>query len=84
MDRTVLNLSGCPMEIVYYYLNQDIPVLVQTGEESAILLTGYNSGEFVFMEPDQGTLHKVSKDTAENLFKSRKNHFITFCRRGDR
>ena len=84
MDRTVLNLSGCPMEIVYYYLNQDIPVLVQTGEESAILLTGYNSGEFVFMEPDQGTLHKVSKDTAENLFKSRNNHFITFCRRGDR
>ena len=41
MDRTALNLSGCPLDIVYYYLDQDIPVLVQTGEESAILLTGY-------------------------------------------
>ena len=83
MDRTALNLSGCPMDIVYYYLDQDIPVLVQTGEESAILLTGYNSNELVWMEPDAGTLHKVSKDTSENYFKERKNRFITYSRKAD-
>ena len=83
MDRIALNLSGCPLDIVYYYLDQDIPVLVQTGEESAILLTGYNSNEFVWMEPDEGTLHKVSRETSENYFKERKNRFITFSRKAD-
>lgn len=83
MDREALNLSGCPMDIIYYYLNQDIPVLVQTGEDSAILLTGFNSKELVWMEPENGTLHKVSRDQSEIYFKERKNRFITYCRKGD-
>ncbi len=82
-ERIVLNLSGCPVNIVYYYLNQDIPVLVQTGEDSAILLTGFNSKELVWMEPANGTLHKVSRDESERFFKEHNNRYLTYVRSGD-
>ena len=83
MEREILNLSACPLDVVYYYLDQDIPVLVQTGEESAILLIGYNSRELVWLEPAKGTLHKVSKEESERIFKEYNNRYITYIKSGD-
>ena len=83
MDREILDLTGCPMDVVYYYLSRDIPVMVITGENNAILLTGYNSGELVWMEPAKGTLHKVSKSESEKVFKENSNRYITYCKDAD-
>ena len=79
-DTEVLNLSGCQTEILYYYLGRDIPVLALTGEQGGILLIGYNSSEFVWMNPEKGTIYKVSKDETADFFSKRGNLFITYYR----
>ena len=80
MDRRVLDLTGCNIEVLYYYLTQDIPVLAIKNDGSAILLTGYNSGEYVWMDPAAGTLHKVSKSETTKVFADNNNRFITYIR----
>ena len=80
VDTEVINLSGCQTEILYYYLGRDIPVLALTGEQGGILLIGYNSSEFVWMNPEKGTIYKVSKDETATYFSNRGNLFITYYR----
>ncbi len=79
-DRIPLNLFGCPMDVVYYYLDQDIPVMVMMENGGGILLTGYNSGELVWMEPAKGTLHKVSKEESRKMFATNNNRYVTYVR----
>ena len=81
MDRRALDLTGCSVEVLYYYLNQDIPVTVIMNDGSAILLTGYNSGEFVWMDPAAGTLRKVSKSESTRIFAENNNRFLTYIRK---
>ena len=81
MDRRALDLTGCSVEVLYYYLNQDIPVTVIMNDGSAILLTGYNSGEFVWMDPAAGTLRKVSKSESARIFAENNNRFLTYIRK---
>jgi hypothetical protein len=82
-DREIINLTGCPMDVVYYYLNQDIPVLAITENGGGILLTGFNSGELVWMDSAAGSLHKVSKEESRKTFERGNNNFITYIRKGD-
>lgn len=79
-DRNALNLTGCPPGILYYYLNRDIPVLVMFEDGSGILLTGYNSGEYVWMDPAKGTLYKVSKSESERIFEKNGNRYFTYTK----
>ena len=82
-DREIINLTGCPMDVVYYYLNRDIPVLAITENGGGILLTGFNSGEIVWMDAAAGSLHKVSKEESRKAFERGNNNFITYIRKGD-
>lgn len=82
-EREIINLTGCPMDVVYYYLNKDIPVLAITESGGGILLTGFNSGEIVWMDSANGSLHKVSKEESRRVFERGNNNFITYIRKAD-
>ncbi|WP_419094671.1 hypothetical protein, partial [Waltera sp.] len=47
----VLDLSGCSLDAVLYYVNQDIPVLAILEDGEAVLVTGFNEFNVVIMEP---------------------------------
>lgn len=76
----VLNLTGCSLDAMYFYVNQDIPVLVTMNDGSAVLLIGFNDTEVVLMDPSDGTVHKITKKEAETLFSASGNNFITYVR----
>ena len=76
----VLDLKDCALDDVLYYINMDIPVLVLTGMDSAVLLVGYNDSAVVVLQPLTGKLEKVSMDEAVTWFEKTGNEFIVYVK----
>lgn len=76
----VLDLSGCSLDAVLYYVNQDIPVLAILEDGEAVLVTGFNEFNVVIIEPSTGKLYKKGMNDATAWFAENGNHFITYMR----
>ena len=76
----VLDLSGCTLDAVLYYVNQDIPVLAILDDGEAVLVTGFNEFNVVIMEPATGKLYKKGMNDATAWFAENGNHFVTYMR----
>lgn len=74
----VLELTGCSLDNILYYVNMDIPVMVRLGQGKAVLVTGFNDSEVVLLDPDAGTLSKVKKKQAEQTFEEAGSYYITY------
>ena len=76
----ILDLSGCPLDAVLYYVNQDIPVLAMLQDGSAVLIVGFNEQNTVVMNPEKGTVYKVGMNDSTEWFEENGNCFITYIR----
>ena len=76
----VLDLSGCRLDAVLYYVNQDIPVLAILEDGEAVLVTGFNEFNVVIMEPSTGKLYKKGMNDATTWFAENGNHFISYMK----
>lgn len=79
---TALDLNGCRLDIILYYVAQDIPVLARMVDGSAVLVIGYNEYQIVVMNPQTGTNYKISMTEAGRWFEENGNWFLTYlnCR----
>lgn len=77
-DAQVLDLSGCVLDAVLYYVNQDIPVLALLDNGEAVLVTGFNELNVVIMDPVKGTLAKMGMKDATAWFAENGNRFVTY------
>ena len=78
-DSRILDLSGCTLDAILYYVNQDIPVLALLENGEAVLVTGFNEFNVVIMEPaGKETLYKKGMNDATEWFLKNGNHFITY------
>lgn len=82
-DVTVLDLTGCELEDMLYYVNQDIPVLALMKDGSAVLVIGFNEKNTVIMNPGaQGELvYKMGMNDSREWFEENGNRFITYIRK---
>lgn len=78
-DR-VLNLRGCALDTILYYLDQDIPVLALMENEEAYLITGFNEYNIVLMDPKTGSIYKKGMNDSKEMFEKNGNQFITYMR----
>lgn len=76
----VLDLTGCSLDAVLYYVNRDIPVLVMLQDGNAVLLIGFNEMNTVIMNPQTGTIYKMGMNDSKTWFKENGNRFITYIR----
>ena len=76
----VLDLSGCSLDAVLYYVDRDIPVLVMLQDGNAVLLIGFNEMNTVIMNPQTGTIYKMGMNDSKTWFKENGNRFITYIR----
>ena len=81
-NAQVLELTGCSLDDVLYYINKDIPVMVRLGQQRAVLITGFNDSEVVILDPDAGTLSKMKKKQAEKMFEEAGSYYITYIPMG--
>ena len=79
-DAQILDLTGCSLDAVLYYVNKDIPVLVMLEDGNAVLLIGFNEKNTVVMNPETGTVYKVGMNDSTEWFEQNGNHFITYIR----
>lgn len=77
-DARVLDLGGCELDAVLYYVNQDIPVLAILNDGEAVLITGFNDYNVVIYEPSTGTLYKKGINDSAEWFAENGNHFLTY------
>lgn len=79
-DEQILDLTGCTLDSVLYYVNKDIPVLVMMEDGSAVLLIGFNEKNTVIMNPETGTVYKVGMNDSTAWFEQNGNRFITYIK----
>lgn len=77
----ILDLAGCELDAVLYYVNQDIPVLALLDNGEAVLITGFNEFNIVVMNPSDGTLSKKGMNDSAEWFRENGNNFVTYIRR---
>lgn len=76
----ILDLRGCPLDAVLFYVDQDIPVLALMDNADAYLITGFNEFNIVLMDPKQGTVYKKGMNDSREMFENNGNQFIAYMR----
>lgn len=75
-DAEILDLSGCSLDAVLYYVSRDIPVMAILNDRNAVVIAGYNELNTIIMDPLTGnTAHKGMNDSKE-WFNQNGNQFI--------
>lgn len=77
-EAVVLDLTGCPMDAVLYYVNRDIPVLTLLEDGSAVLLVGFNEYNTGMLNPLTGNIEKMGMNDSREWFEQNGNQFITY------
>lgn len=77
-DCEILDLSGCSLDAVLYYVNRDIPVMAILNDRSAVIIIGFNELNTVIMDPATGTIYKKGINDSTDWFNSNGNQFITY------
>lgn len=80
-DNRILDLTGCSLDAVLYYVNQDIPVLSILDNGEAVLVTGFNEFNVVVMDPSTGKLTKMGLKDSAAWFEENGNCFITYMKK---
>lgn len=76
-DKEVMDLTGCSLDSILYYVNRDIPVLAMTYDGKAYLIIGFNQMAIVVYDPAKGW-YKMGINEAEKLFSESGNRFVTY------
>lgn len=77
-NARVLDLTGCSLDAILYYVNKDIPVLASLNDGNAVLVVGFNELNTVLMDPLTGTVYKMGIKDSTQMFEENGNRFITY------
>lgn len=75
----ILDLTGCTLDAILYYVNKDIPVLALM-EDNAVLIVGYNDSQVVLMDPKSASLYKKSITEAAEWFQIGRAVLISYMK----
>jgi len=75
----ILNLTGCTMDMMLYYVNQDIPVLAYLNDGTAVLIIGFNEQNIVLFDPTEGSIYKKGMNDSREMFAENGNRFMTYA-----
>ena len=80
-DCTIMDLSGCSLDAVLYYVNKDLPVLATLADGNAVLIVGFNELNIVVMDPVEGTLEKRGMNDSTEWLSQNGNQFLSYIRK---
>lgn len=80
IDAHVLELTGCSLNSVLYYVNRGFPVMVTLGDEESVLIVGYDEKNTILLNPTEGTVAKMGMNDTGQLFTEYDNKYITFIK----
>ena len=75
-----LQLTGCTLDEVLYYVSSNRPVIAMKDKEHAVLITGYDEGHVTYVDPSVNKTVTTTLAKAEEMFKAGKNMFIAYMK----
>lgn len=73
-----MNLKGCSLEQVLYFVSNNKPVIAMTGDSEGVVISGYNTTQLHLYNPKTGREATVSRSEYEAIFKAAGNRFISY------
>ncbi len=80
LDADVLDLSGCDLADMLYYVSNGYPVMAMTGGGGAVIIMGYDSKNTILYDPKEENVYKLGMADSKNMFERAGNRFITYVR----
>ncbi len=80
-DSVVLDVSGCHVRNIIFYVGKGSPVFAMTSEKTAVLVTGYTSGRIYYFDPAAQETFSKSYEDADKWFTNAGNIFFTYLDR---
>jgi len=79
--ETVLDLNGCNLQQILYYVNQTTPVFGMISVDKAVLIVGFSSSSYVIYDPQLNAARTVAKVELETAFENAGNVFLAYLRK---
>ena len=76
LNGRVLDLSGCSVNMILYYVSQGYPVLALEGANTAELITGYDPQNIILTNPITGEAYRKGMNDSTQMFEEMGNLFI--------
>ena len=76
LDGRVLDLSGCSVNMILYYVSQGYPVLAIEGRDTAELITGYDPQNVILTNPITGEAYRKGMNDSTQMFEELGNLFV--------
>jgi len=77
-DADIIELDGCTLKSVLYYISKGLPVMSLMNNDEAVLILAYDDKNIEFLDPQTGTVRKMGMNDSTEWFKQNGNHFITY------
>jgi uncharacterized protein YvpB len=78
LDDSLLNLTGCTLDEVLYYISKNRPILAMKDSDNAVLIVGYDAYNITVIDPSSNTTKKIGLNDGMEMFKSAGNIFISY------
>lgn len=76
--NSVLNLSGCSLEQILYYIDKNIPVIGMKDQDSAVLIVGYDAYNITVIDPSLHQSKKIGLNDGTAMFQNAGNLFFSY------
>ena len=76
--KTPVNLTGCTVDEILYFVSGSKPVIAMTENNMAVLITAYSPTDVVYMDPNTEHTRRTTIHAAERFFKQYGYHFTSY------
>lgn len=77
-DVTALDLTGCELEEVLYYISLGTPVYAMRSDTEAVLIIGYDAKNIFVYNPLSASTEKIGMEDAAKMFQNAGNVFFGY------
>lgn len=79
-DARVLDLTGCAIDEVLYYISNGAPVFAMLDTDDAVLIVGYDASHITIYDPIKDATYRKSIVDADEIFANAGSIFITYLK----
>ena len=80
-NAKILDLTGCNIDEVLYYVSSGNPVFAMTGGDEAVLVVGYDANNITIYDPSVNMNYKLGLSEADEKFSGAGNVFFTYLKK---
>ena len=77
-DCRILDLGGCSVEELLYYVSNGTPVFAMVNQSDAVLIVGYDANNIVYYDPAVGKNVSKPLEEAQAMFSEAGDTFLTY------